>query len=196
MSFIEPSFEIDEKGRVLCQSHSHFPFFKIPDKTYFQEKQMENLLTCKSCIHYKENDCFFPKSEINKIELDRLERKIMLCKLCGNRIDRMLSVIHKLYFKERFNIEIPLICCSCYDSLKKNEFIEESKRKTTIITLNICYLFILLAFSFSFSVLGGFTLIVMMIGVVLWCCIFINYIKRLNQIKRGRKYYEKYFKNN
>lgn len=194
MSFIEPSFEIDEKGRVICQSHSYYPFFKMPGKTFFQEKQMEKLLTCKSCVHYQENDCYFPSSEINKIEFDRLDRKGIICKLCGNRIDRMLSVVHKLYFKERFNIEMPLICCSCYESLKKNEFVEDSKRKSTLITLNMCYLFILLTFSFSFGIFGGFTFIIMMIGIVLWSCIFINYLKRLHQIKKGRQYYEKYFK--
>jgi hypothetical protein len=190
MSFIEPSFEVDEKGRVICQSHSYYPFFKMPDKTYFQEKQMEKLLTCKSCTHYKENDCFFPKSEIDKIEIDRLDRKTLLCKLCGNRIDRMLSVIHKLYFRERYNIEIPLVCCNCYESLRKNEFLEESKRKSTLIILNICYMFIILAFSFSFS---GFSLIIMLVGAIFWSIVFINYLKRLHHIKRGRKYYQKYF---
>ncbi|MFW9938421.1 MAG: hypothetical protein ACFFD5_12290 [Candidatus Thorarchaeota archaeon] len=190
MSFIEPSFEIDEKGRVICQSHSYFPFFKIPNKTFFQEKQMERLLTCKSCVHYNENDCYFPKSEIDKIELDRLDRKIMICKLCGNRIDRMLSVIHKLYYKERFNIEIPLICCGCYESLKKNEFLEESKRKSTLLTAYIFYLLIILSFSFY---LRGFALVIMIFSVILWSILLINNLKRLNQIRKGRKYYEKYF---
>lgn len=190
MSFIEPSFEIDEKGRVICQSHSYFPFFKIPNKTFFQEKQMERLLTCKSCVHYNENDCYFPKSEIDKIELDRFDRKIMICKLCGNRIDRMLSVIHKLYYKERFNIEIPLICCRCYESLKKNEFLEESKRKSTLLTAYIFYLLIILSFSFY---LRGFALVIMIFSVILWSILLINNLKRLNQIRKGRKYYEKYF---
>jgi hypothetical protein len=194
MSFIEPSFEIDEKGRVICQSHSYYPFFKMPGKTFFQEKQMEKLLTCKTCSHYQENDCFFPSLEIDKIEFDRLDRKGIICKFCGNRIDRMLSVVHKLYFKERFNIEIPLICCSCYESLKKNDFIAESKRKSLLITLNMCYLFILLAFSFSFGLFGGFTFVIMITGTILWSCIFISNLKRLYQIKRGREYYEKHFK--
>ena len=42
MTFIEPSFEIDEKGRVICQSHSDYPQLIKPEKTTFEEMQMEN----------------------------------------------------------------------------------------------------------------------------------------------------------
>jgi hypothetical protein len=73
MSFVEPTFEIDEKGRVICRSHSHYPFFMMPDKSFFQDQQMEKVLTCKTCVHYKQDDCFFPKKEIDKIEYDRVE---------------------------------------------------------------------------------------------------------------------------
>ena len=74
MSFVEPSFEIDTKGRVICQAHSLYPFFVMPGKTHHQEIQMEKLLTCKTCKHYQEDECFFPKSEIDKIEVDRTEK--------------------------------------------------------------------------------------------------------------------------
>jgi len=52
---IEPSFEIDEKGRVICQSHSKYPHFLQPNKTPLEERQMENesiscLLSCKKFI--------------------------------------------------------------------------------------------------------------------------------------------------
>ena len=188
MTFVEPTFEIDEKGRVLCLSHSYYPFFKMPNKSYFQERQMENMLTCKACDHYIQNDCFFPRSEIDKIEIDRTEGSTFLCKLCGNRIDRMLTVIHKLYFKERFKIEMPLICCSCYESLKKNQFLKESKRQSLYIIVSLLaslFFFIFLFWSWTnyFFIIWLFPLFI---------TIF-NNLRKLVKIQKGRKFYQKYF---
>jgi len=196
MSFIEPSFEIDEKGRVICQSHSNYPFFATPNKTHLAEKKMENLLTCKTCVHYHKNDCYFPQSEINKIEKDRNVHGLILCKLCGSKIDRMLTVIQKFYLNERFNIEMPLVCCSCYESLKKNEFISVSKRKSTNLTLYIFYMSLLLLFNFVVGIFIGFTSVIMIIGVIMWLFTLISYLRRLYLIKKGRKYYSKHFTNN
>jgi len=196
MSFIEPSFEIDEKGRVICQSHSNYPFFATPNKTYIEEKKMENLLTCKTCVHFKQNNCYFPQSEIIKIEKDRILHGVILCKLCGNKIDRMLTVIQKFYLKDRFNIEMPLVCCSCYESLKKNEFISTSKRKSTNLTLYVFYMSLLLLFNFVIGIFFGYASVIMIIGVIMWLFTLINYLRRLYLIKKGRKYYTKYFNNN
>ena len=56
MVVIEPTFEIDEKGRVICQSHSKYPYFIQPNKTDFEDEQMEKELTCLTCSHYKNDE--------------------------------------------------------------------------------------------------------------------------------------------
>ena len=93
MHFIEPTFEIDGKNRVICQRHSSYPFFVMPGKTRYQNVYMEKILTCLTCSHYLDNECFFHKSEIDEIERNRLKKKRNFsCKLCGNKIDRMLTI--------------------------------------------------------------------------------------------------------
>ena len=116
MPNIEPKFIIDDKGRVLCKKHSKYDNF-IEPKDYFQNLYLEVELTCKTCLHYENNDCFFSKSKIDEIEINRIKKKKeSLCRLCGKRIDRMFSIIHKLYNKEIYDIEMPLICCLLYTS--------------------------------------------------------------------------------
>ncbi|MEJ2248346.1 MAG: hypothetical protein P8Y97_01650 [Candidatus Lokiarchaeota archaeon] len=148
MSFVEPSFEIDEKGRVICQYHTQYAFFKKPNKNRYEEKKMEKLLTCKTCVHFFENDCYFPRNEIDTIEYDRF-RKRFKCSLCGNKIDRMLTVIQKLYVESRYGIKMPLICCFCYESLEKENFLEQTKLRTEQLRGKLNYtIFITLIFSF------------------------------------------------
>lgn len=200
MSFVEPSFEIDEKGRVICQYHSNYSFFVMPSKTMLQEKQMEILLTCKTCQHYLNNDCYFPRREIDKIEIDRTKRHMFICKFCGNYIDRMLSVIQKLYFKERFNIEIPLICCSCYESLKTHKLIKDLKVKSNRIKLNL--LISILGIIFMYLT-RNFFLSMPAIYVSIWFLIILSLVSflmqyfmslsRLNSMKKGKKFYKEHF---
>ncbi|GAG91599.1 unnamed protein product, partial [marine sediment metagenome] len=68
------------------------------------------------------DECYFPGSEIDKIELDRLTRSRFQCNLCGNKIDLFLTIIQKIYYEVKFNMKMPLICCSCYESLQKKKF--------------------------------------------------------------------------
>jgi len=128
MVVIEPSFEIDEKGRVICQSHSKYPHLIKPDKTYLEDLQMEKQLTCKSCSHYINDDCYFPKSEIDKIELDRLNRSRFQCNLCGNKIDRMLTIVQKIYFEVKFNMSMHLIFFTFYKSFDEKKFPDYYRR--------------------------------------------------------------------
>ena len=45
MSIINPTFEIDEKGRVICQNHTLYPFFVIPGK--IREQEIQKYLNCQ-----------------------------------------------------------------------------------------------------------------------------------------------------
>lgn len=194
MYLVEPSFEIDKKGRVICQSHSRYPFFAMDGKDSLQEQQMEKTLSCKTCSHYFNNDCFFPKLEINKIERDRVNKRFT-CKLCGNKIDRMLTVIQKLYFLEKYKIEMPLICCVCYESLKKKNYIQKSKWRANFFLSNaLCIVYSLISTIFSmvflpFSISPYSTISILFISFLL---LGLN-LRRRKKIMEGMDYYKKHF---
>jgi len=191
MVVIEPTFEIDEKGRVICQSHSKYPYFIQPNKTNFEEKQMEDDLTCLTCSYYENDDCYFPKSEIDKIEFYRLTRSRFQCNLCGNKIDLMLTIMQKIYYEVKFNMKMPLICCTCYESLKKKKFDE-------YFTLRILE-------SLSFYLLGIPILAfnpLYYLAYIAFIVVFKIIIKQtthrslfLMDLIKGKKFYDKNFKN-
>ena len=197
--FIEPSFEIDFKGRVICQAHSLYPFFVMPSKNQNQEIQMENTLTCKTCKHYQADECFFPKSEIDKIEIDRLDKMSFKCILCGNKIDRMLTVIQMLYLKQRKGIELPLLCCMCHETLKKENFEEFYERRLfiavfldIIVVLGVILSLITLPFPINVITSFLFPISIIMFKKTLKKGFQLNLSTK--DIKQGKKVYDKFFK--
>ena len=191
---IEPSFEIDEKGRVICQSHSKFPYFIQSGKTFFEERQMEKNLTCLTCSHYENDDCYFPKSEIDKIELDRLTRSRFQCKTCGNKIDLMLTIIQKIYYEVKFNMKMPLICCSCYESLQKKKFEEYYlKRIWESLSLYLPSFFLLInQFPFNLFAVIAYIIFVLIIKVIIKQKA--HYSLFIMDLIKGKKFYNKNFK--
>ncbi|MBN1215723.1 MAG: hypothetical protein JXA99_09840 [Candidatus Lokiarchaeota archaeon] len=191
MTYTEPNFEIDKKGRVICKEHSNYEFFN----DYQNDRVLEKELTCKTCTHFHNDDCFFPRSDIAKIEYDRLKTKRFNCKLCGNKIDRMFTVMHKLLYKEKFNIELPLICCTCYDNLKDNKFIESSKWRSNLFLYNSLYaIYSLVSVLFFIGIyqIKIYYLIFFIIPIIY--LFYHNLIKR-KELKEGLEYYKKHFLN-
>ncbi len=193
--FIEPQFEIDEKGRVICQRHTNYAWFIMPNKTTHQEKEMETLLTCKTCSHYKDDDCYFPTETIDKIEVDRVKAKKYSCKLCGNRIDRMLTVIYKLYFEGKYKIHMPLICCGCYASLENNNFIHSAKKRAYTYLYFFLSAFYLPIF-YILVFLNPALLLLNILLIALTVVLNYRYLKKLAHTIKGMKYYKKYLRNN
>ena len=194
MVVIEPSFEIDEKGRVICQSHSEYPHLIRPGKTHLEELQMEKDLTCKSCSHYINDDCYFPKSEIDKIELDRLNRSRFQCNLCGNKIDRMLTIVQKIYFEVKFNMNMPLICCNCYLSLEEKKFTEYYKRRLweSLSFYLPCLILIFNTYPFNLIFVIIYILFIFVVKIVIK--LKFHYSLFLMDLLEGKKYYDKYFR--
>jgi len=197
----ELRFEIDDKGRVICKKHSNYDHLIRP-RDYFQDLYLDAELTCKTCSHYENNECYFSKTRIDEI-LNRWLKKAYLCRLCGKKIDRMLSIIHKLYFKETYDVEMPLICCDCYEKINKNEFLSYSKKMTDFYILNIVIsIFFLCYFIFFLSILKiqpifYYILIIPLISLVSFIIsvVIIKSIKKLRYFYFGIKYYKKHFPN-
>jgi len=195
MVIIQPEFEIDEKNRVICKFHHNYLQFIDPNKDYFQDQYLEKKITCLTCSHYDLNECYFNKSRIDEIEYKRQKKKDYKCKLCGNKIERLLTIIYKLFNIEIYGIEIPLFCCSCYEKLKMNEFIVESKKVILV------YLFIIITSVFSLFYFGFFLSILNLqpyIGILIYIpyyilimVIIIKTFKKLSKILYGMRYYKK-----
>ncbi|MFX0010340.1 MAG: hypothetical protein ACFE9R_08500 [Candidatus Hermodarchaeota archaeon] len=194
MVVVEPSFEIDEKGRVICQSHSNYPNLIKPDKTYLEELQLESQLTCKFCSHYIIDDCYFPKSEIDKIEIDRLSRSRFQCNLCGNKIDRMLTIMQKIYYEVRFKMKMPLLCCSCYQNIKKGKFPEYIRRRIRESLLFYTPSVFLLINPYPFNIIAAlvYSLFAFLLKIIIKQRF--HYSLFLVDLLNGRKFYKKYFK--
>jgi len=169
MVLIEPEFEIDDKNRVLCKFHTDYIQFIDPNKDYFEGIYLDKKLTCVTCSHYVHNECYFNKSRIDRIEDKRQKKREFKCQLCRNRIERMFTIIYKLYNEEVFGIKIPLLCCSCYDKLSDNTFLPELKK------LNLLYLFILLT-TFFFLFYINFFLMLLNLHPLVRLLIFIPYL--------------------
>lgn len=194
MVVIEPSFEIDEKGRVICQSHSDYPRLIKPDKSYLEELQMESHLTCKSCSHYINDNCYFPKSEIDKIEIDRLSRSRFQCNFCGNKIDRMLTIMQKIYFEVKFNMTMPLICCNCYQNLKTGKFIEYLRRRMwEALSFYIPSIFLLIN-PYPFNVFAALVYALFVIFLKVIIKQKFHYSLFLLDLLNGKKFYNKNFR--
>ncbi|MFW9898873.1 MAG: hypothetical protein ACFFDO_06400 [Candidatus Thorarchaeota archaeon] len=199
MEYIDPSFEIDDKGRVICKKHSKYEYFNEP-KDYFQNLYIDFELTCKTCSHCQENNCYFSKTRIEEIEYKR-QKKGYLCRLCGKSVDRMLTIIYILYYKETYDVDIPSICCDCYEKINKNEFLSYSKKMTEFYILNIILsIYSLCLFAFFLSILDVkpilyYVLIIPLFSFVSFIVIVIivKCIKKLRYFIFGIKYFKKHF---
>ncbi|MHA1688140.1 MAG: hypothetical protein ACTSYC_06315 [Promethearchaeota archaeon] len=187
--FIEPKFEIDDKKRVICQNHSDYLHFIDPNKDYFEEQFLELKLTCKTCKHYQNDDCYFSRTRLDKILSNGSKR--YKCAFCGSPIECMFTIIQKLYFKERYNVELTLTCCNCQEFISKGTYLIETKRKM------LAYFFMILFFSYSIWVLY-FTLILFHLTIYLLILhgIIVFYINvllfnRILNLHKGRKYFKK-----
>jgi len=195
MHFVEPSFEIDEKGRVICKEHSNYNYFIRPGKDFFYDMLLERQLTCKTCSHYFDNECYFQKLEIDAIEQNRAKKKKdFKCNLCGGRISIMLSIVQKIYNEEKFNIKIPLTCCNCYERIKNNEFMRESKNRVLLTVLLFAVSFFFL-FIYLF-IIGLFNLppFLVFFYIIPWFFFIIWDMKKLITIISGVKFYGKFYK--
>ena len=193
---IQPSFYIDSERRVICESHSQIERIRslaaLSDLPAFQEaNQVEKLLTCKSCNHYHNDVCFFPKEEIDQIEKDR-QAYTFHCTLCGGSIDRPLTIMYSLYNKEKFNVQIPTVCCTCFSTLDNDTYLENSRRRILFFVLSFV-ISIFLFFSYAFTIFASNAIGIVLLSIVLifWVYMAIRDVRNIIFLLKGRKYYKK-----
>ncbi|MHA1728132.1 MAG: hypothetical protein ACTSWY_05320 [Promethearchaeota archaeon] len=196
--FIEPVFSIDNDGRVICEKHTQITRIHALEHAIKQNpryiNQYEAMLTCKKCKHYFDDDCYFPRSEINKIETDR-NSLILQCKLCGAKIDRPLTLMNKYYLESKqskVNIEIPVFCCTCYASLNDNTFIQNSKKRIFFFLISLITSIMLFGYYLTLF-LSNMLFILFFIPFIFWGFVSIRDIRNVYYLWKGRQYYDKIF---
>ncbi|TFG21300.1 MAG: hypothetical protein EU530_00705 [Promethearchaeota archaeon] len=193
---IKPSFYVDDERRVICESHSQIERIRtlssLADLPAFQEsREIEKILTCKACNHYHNDVCYFPKEEIDRIEKDRLAYTFN-CKLCGGSIDRPLTVMYSIYNKEKFNVQIPLICCTCFSNLDDDSFIANSRKRILMLSLSFAFSIFMVIYYGRIAILSNIWGILLFgITLAFWIYLAIRDVRKIIFLFRGRKYYKK-----
>ena len=186
---IQPEWIIDDDGIPYCTKQTNYnKIMEAQLKKRFPH-EFEKMLHCTHCDHYHQNNCFFPKSEIDKIEQDRLNLRLR-CQLCGMKIDRPFSILMSLYYKAKFGVNMPVICCSCYASLENNTYEKNSKRRMILFLVSlftsVYFLFTYFLSLFTFQLLG---FLFFLIPFSFWGYITVRDIKNIFYLRRGRKFY-------
>ncbi|MHA1777064.1 MAG: hypothetical protein DRO88_09585 [Promethearchaeia archaeon] len=189
-SIVIPEWTIDEDGIPYCTKQTDYQ--KIIESNLKKRfpHEFEKMLHCHHCEHYRQDDCYFPKSEIDKIENDRNSLRIR-CQLCGAKIDRLFSILMSLYYKEKFGVNMPVICCSCYNSLENNTYERNSKRRMILFVISFLTSFYFLSTYlislFQFQWLG---FLFFLLPFTFWGYISIRDLKNIYYLHKGRKYYK------
>ena len=195
---IEPKFSIDQRGRVICEEHTEISKIHslslISNENRQFTREYEALLSCKKCNHYFEDNCFFPRSEINKIERDRISNKIQ-CNLCGFKIDRPLTLMNKYYLESKSsnNLKIPVICCSCYNSLEKNAFTQTSSKRIWLFLITLPIYITLIVNILQLFLVIPLIAIVFLAPIFYWGYVAVREIVNIYNLYQGRKYYNEIF---
>ena len=113
----------------------------------------------------------------------------------------MLTIIYKIYNYEKLNIEIPLICCECYEKIEENEFLNYSKKMIDFYILNIVltlFFFIYFIYSLSLFYKPSGTYFIYIIPIIIIAVILVLFIIYKCGIKtyyfiRGINFYKKNF---
>jgi hypothetical protein len=186
---IQPEWMIDEDGIPYCKMQTEFDQIIQSNLKKHYPYEFEKRLHCKHCEHYTNNDCYFPKKEIDKIEADRLSLRIR-CELCGAKIDRLFSILMSLYYKEKFGVRMPVICCTCYAGLEKGTFEKNSKRRTILFAISLfSSIFFFGQILWNMFAFNWISILLFIVPFSFWGMISIRDIKSLYYLRQGRKNY-------
>jgi hypothetical protein len=196
---MQPSFEIDSTGKVICKSHTYYDVLKeVPlEHDMLGNIARERTLNCSKCHHYRDDDCYFPKAEIDKIKKDmNFFRKGIRCEICGGRINQIFNVLYKFQSKEllNLNVNLGLLCCDCYRTYKDpsyNSLISIAKIAISIFFLTSVLMLMVgtLPFMFQTAIMLGLTFLPIMsiMAVVLIYVIIINIRQIIKRSKFKRR---------
>lgn len=188
-NIVYPEFTVDDDGIPYCKTQSDYEKIKSMNLKERFPNEFEKVLTCLRCDHYHHDDCFFPKPEIEKIENDRQNTRIR-CALCGMKIHRIFSIMMSLFYKERYSVNIPVMCCTCYATLENGTFIKNTKRRMILFGISFATsIYFLLTYFMTIFLFNYLGILLFIIPFSFWGYISIRDAKNLYYLYKGRKYY-------
>jgi len=136
---VEPIFNIDENGIVVCKSHSNYDYLSKNKVKYFdlgfkdlfnKKKPLHPIFTglvkefyawCDTCDHNREKSCYFSVEEINEFKKLRgpalgLVFNKVKCEMCSGQVFNKYNTMRVRYLEKKRELRIPLLCSKCnYD---------------------------------------------------------------------------------
>jgi len=189
---VNPKFEIDRNGRVLCKIHTNYEMFKDSPSPIdlIGITLRDRKLTCETCSYYKKDNCYFSKNEIDGIIRNKnwFHRKFK-CEICNSRITLLFSILQKLFLKKEKNVDISLICCTCNILLQSGKPRKNALKIIWYLLIPFIWFLVFLPFLFSYF---HDILIVLYITLTLSVILIYPIIFILRTIKRS-KYIKTHF---
>jgi len=192
---VNPEFISDDDGIPYCKTQTDYNKIVALNLKERYPNEFEKMLTCFRCEHYQKDNCFFPKSEIDKIEKDRQDNTIH-CMFCGTKIHRLFSILMSYYYKDKHKVNIPIICCSCYAALGNNSFIKNTQRR--IILFAVSFITSLIFVFTYFQTMISYSRVEMLLFLLpflFWAYISTKDARNLYFLWKGKKYYQEVFGN-
>ena len=180
----------DDDGIPYCKKQTDYHKMTSLNLKERFPNEFEKMLTCFRCEHYQKDDCYFPRSEIDLIEKDRQDLSIH-CVFCGAKIHRIFSVLMSMYYKDRYHVNIPIICCSCYSALNDNSFYKSTQRRMIFIIISfLLSLYFLFTYFYTILAYQTWGLVIFFLPFAFWGYISYKDAKSIYYLYVGRKYYK------
>lgn len=192
---IIPEWVVNSRGLPHCIRYSNDPSQITKGVSFIQFFRSKETIECTTCQYSHNEACYFSTSKITDLE-KKWEQKKIRCELCGQRINWSNSFLMSYYYKEKFNLNMNLPCCSCYNALVEKKYLEYSRSilkfyiKYAIIFLILFILMHLLwipakkTYSLSFYIIEGF-------GISFFTLFYyFFFFKRIVGLIKGRKQYQ------
>lgn len=140
-SIVMPEFKISNTGRVYCQEHSNYNDDEskhFPEIDFFRIFRGEGKLRCESCLHYLNDNCYFPRTVIDQLRKEMgIHQRRYKCDICKSKISFLSNVLYKLLSEQNSSYKISLICCACYSVLKERESQEMLNKANCVMVVPI-----------------------------------------------------------
>jgi hypothetical protein len=191
--YVIPEFTTDDDGIPYCTKQTDYNKIISLNLKERYPNEFEKMLTCLRCDHYKNDDCYFPKQDIDRIEHDR-EKLTIKCNLCGTKIHRLFSILMSMFYKAQYNISMPIICCTCFNALNNNSFIKNTQRRMILFVISlVTSMYFLFSYFLTIFLFNAVGVLLFILPFAFWGYISVRDMKNLYYLYKGRKYYQQVF---
>jgi len=112
----KPIFQIRKDRLIECTSHHNY----LENKQKYEDSSIIKtpIVTCHTCDYYKSDQCEIPSETIRHV-IKKHEKGKIKCVLCADKIESFSALIYSQYLSQKENIHLDLLCCQCFNLVKK-----------------------------------------------------------------------------